>query len=205
MRIAIATAAALTAVPALALADCPTRADVQASGIVVGFDDGSRIIYREIEPDTVIEIVRFDNPEDDFWVESHRGFWPTADGSFANGAPDPSVVGVSRYPVAIEDLPDIAPNMSWSGPVKNYSINSQEPNSAETLVARVGESHALTIGECVYQAMPGETAFLDDTDAGNNAFLEVVPELGVSLLVGDGDYGGPATSTYAPVSIKALP
>lgn len=206
MRIAIATIAALAcAAPAAALAQCPTRADVQASGIVVRFDDGSRIIYREIEPDIVIEIVRFDNPADDFWVESHYGFWPTVDGAFVDGSPDPSNVNVTRFPTAMENMPPVSPNMNWRGPVTYYTISSTEPTSTETFVASVGAPRSLAIGDCVYEAMPAETAYLSDDVTGSNAFLEVVPELGVTMLVGDGDYGAPATSSYAPISITALP
>lgn len=208
MRIAAATIATFVlaaAAPLAASAQCPSRADVQASGIVVGFDDGSRIIYREMEPDIVIEIVRFDNPADDFWVQSRYGFWPTVDGAFANGSPDPSNVNVTRFPVAMEELPPIGPNVSWQGPVTYYAINQLEPTGTDNFIATIGDYHALVIGDCVYEALSAETAYVSDGNTGSNAFLEIVPELGVTILVGDGDYGAPANSTYAPISIKALP
>ena len=202
MRVSSSLIAAvcLACAPALAAERCPIAEDMDGAGVAVAFADGSVVTYARRD-DTVLEITRFDDPERDFWLESHLGVYPLADGSMRRGAPDRRYVVTSRYPVPLEELPAPEVGMIWSGDLKEIDSNGVELG-ASSLSVKVSGLRPITLGECAYPAMQVETLFTSP-DGGYQATLDYIPDLGIGVQTAGGPLGA-LLDFYRPVAISPV-
>lgn len=178
---------------------CPQAGDVKGAGVVVGFSDGSRVVYSaHSDPQRMVEVNLLPDTASDFWVESWLGVYPLADGRVRRGAPDRTYFAQSIYPAPLEELPAPAPGVSWSGVLKE--VDSRGAALGQTsLTVKFGGQRPLVIGGCAYQAIQIETLFAD-AEGGFQGTLDYLPDLGISIQTAGGDLGD-LLDFYLPVSI----
>ncbi|MEL7462982.1 MAG: hypothetical protein AAFN79_02885 [Pseudomonadota bacterium] len=196
------SATIITGAAAASAAACPVPADMERAGIVIGFADGSEVVYAALQtqPGRMIEANRTPEPNDGYWVESWLGVYPLADGLLRNGRPDRRYFSVSNYEDPLERLPAPAPGASWRGAVTE--TDSRGATLGETFLTVTFEGRRrLQIGQCAYAAIQVETLYAD-AEGGFQATLDYLPDLGVAVQTAGGELGA-LLDFYHPVSIRA--
>lgn len=179
---------------------CPVAADMNGAGVVVTFADDSVVTYTR-SGDTVLEVSRFADASRDFWLESHRGVFPVADGQMRGDEPDRRYVVQSSYPVPLSDLPKLERGLVWSGNLKEIDSSGVELGQS-SLTVKVGGLRPKTVGGCDFPALPVETLFTGP-DGGYQATVDYIPELGIGVQTA----GGPLNTLldfYRPVEIRPV-
>lgn len=179
---------------------CPVAADVSGPGVEVAFADGSVVTYSR-DGDTVLEISRFSDPDRDFWLESHLGVYPIADGAMRGGAPDRRYVVSSSYPVPLNELPSPETGVVWSGDLTETDSDGSALG-VSSLTVKVGGLRPKTVGGCAWPAMQVETLFTS-ADGGYQATLDYIPDLGIGVQTAGGPLGA-LLDFYRPVAIRPV-
>lgn len=179
---------------------CPQSGDLESAGVIVGFSDGSKVVYlAQSDRRRILEVNLLTNSAANFWVESWRGVYPLADGRVVRGAPVRSYYAESVYPIPLDELPAPTPGSSWTGVLKE--IDSRGATLGETnLTVKFGGRRPLVIAGCSYQAIQVETLFAD-AEGGFQGTLDYLPELGISIQTAGGELGA-LLDFYLPVSIS---
>jgi len=181
-------ALACAVLPGLALADCPTAADL-AGGIRLIREDGTGEVF-STEHEGIVKVERT-GPATSATTWLALGLYPVEWENATQG------YVTADYGVALADMRLPEPGATWS-PQETITIAEAEI-SAQPLY-RFGDEVAVAIGDCTYQAIPVELSFADNPDARDT--LAFLPELGFAYLTGTSDAAGFRNLTY--LSLEAV-
>ena len=175
-------AAALIGAPALALAQCPTGADL-ASGISFRLDDGAKETYKAEGSDRVVVTYVAEDGYQSRLVLG-KGIYLLEFAEVADGAVDPDTRVTYSHSLTPEKMPIPQAQGRW---VSEVAVLDAGTPASEIHNHKFGPNTQITIGECSYDMMP-ITVFYNDADRTID-HLEYMPSLGFAVLAGSSYLG----------------
>lgn len=204
MRTAIAllAAAGLSLLPTpFARAACPTAADLEATGVVIDFSDGSNVRYARLKPEVVSETTRTADGVENYFSARYRGVFLLLDAALAVDGPDQETLLNFQPSEGDADLPPPAPDMSWVGTVITRHGDGEIANTFEMRIEGAGEEN-LHIAGCDYASYIIRIEELyEDGDSATE--LRYLPALGIAYVAAAGAVGADYEFFYVPLLIGA--
>lgn len=173
--------------PSLGLAQsCPTANDL-SQGIRIDRSDGYTEYFRA-GGQGIIAVQGFIDRKLEYNLELAAGLQLLSYSGNVGETPDAEGDLTYDYGAAIDTLPGPVPNGRWQSPV---TVTAKSGPFSEPQLYAFGPLEQISIGGCPYAAISATIAYQND-----NNYIEAVqflPDLGISVLVQQGDDSGAPT------------